>query len=109
MSQVTIRPKSVGESSLFSNSLLVDALTQEFTHPSTENVEPYFSIERTKFGAKSHIVVIWERWRELSHQERSSIILEAYEKWKGVGAALEVSVAMGLTPDEARRLGFSIQ
>ena len=51
-----------------------------------------------------HLYVIWDRWGDLNQQERSEIIMDAYENAKGQDAALLVTVAMGLTAAEAKRM-----
>ena len=52
-----------------------------------------------------HVVVIWDLWVNLSPAERSKIILEAYAKAKRL-ADKTITVAMGLTSEEAIRMGF---
>jgi hypothetical protein len=52
-----------------------------------------------------HIIVVWERW-ELSPEDRSSIILEAYERYdEAVGAeqamSPKITLVISVTPDEA--------
>ena len=53
-----------------------------------------------------HVTVIWDRWGALPAEERGRIILEAYEQARGVDAAQAISIAVGLTRDQARRLGL---
>lgn len=108
MSSVTIHARNP-DSILFGNQLLVDALAQEFRTPATENKEPYFQIQPQPPLNRLHITVVWDRWKNQSHQERSEIILDAYEAWQGPGSAQAVSVAMGLTQQEADRSGFVLE
>jgi hypothetical protein len=51
--------------------------------------------------------VIWDDWGDLSLQERSEIIMNAYIRAKGQQAGLRISVAMGLTSTEAKRMGLA--
>jgi len=57
-------------------------------------------------SASMHVYVIWQEWGEIKDTERSEIILEAYEQEKGRDFALTISVAIGLTPLEAREMGI---
>ncbi|MGI4792344.1 MAG: hypothetical protein ACRYFS_26250 [Janthinobacterium lividum] len=86
---------------------LKQRLTDEFVHPANEYAAPFINIERP--GTSTHLLVVWDEWRDLSQQERSSMILRAYEAANGIDAAIEVSVAMGLTVSEAERLGFDLE
>ncbi|WP_165373280.1 hypothetical protein [Sorangium cellulosum] len=54
-----------------------------------------------------HIYVIWDDWGTLGQQERSEIIMDAYEEAQGQQRALGVAVAMGLTRAEGQRMGVS--
>lgn len=57
-----------------------------------------------------HLTVIWDRWKGVPQPERGRIILDAYERadpdkpWR----VLEVTLALGLTHDEARKLNLKI-
>ncbi len=86
---------------------LQQRLTEEFLHPADEYAPPFINIERP--GASIHLLVVWDEWHDLSQQDRSYLILRAYEAAEGVDAAAEVSVAMGLTSAEAERLGFEFE
>lgn len=66
---------------------------------------PLIVIESVRTTNREHITVIWDRFGEIEHSDRGRIILDAYEKAKGAAAALNVSIAMGLTRKEADRLG----
>ncbi len=59
-----------------------------------------------RFNPSTHLYVIWNRWGSLSQQRRSEVIMEAYEQRYGRDPSLNVTVAMGLTPGEADRLGI---
>ena len=57
-----------------------------------------------------HLTVIWDRWKGISQQDRSRAILDAYElshpdeKWR----VLEITLALGLTTVEARKLNLKV-
>lgn len=82
---------------------LQQRLVEEFLHPANAYAAPFINIERP--GASTHLLVVWDEWRDLSQQDRSYLILSAYEAAKGAEAATEVSVSMGLTISEAETLG----
>lgn len=81
-------------------------LVQEWSHPQNDSSEPVIIEESERQQVPSHLYVIWSEWRPLSQYERSKIILNAYEQVRGRSFALNVSVAMGLTPEEAQRMGI---
>ena len=56
--------------------------------------------------APTHLYVIWNEWGHLSQRRRSEMVMEIYEEVRGRAAALNVTYAMGLTPDEAKNLGI---
>jgi hypothetical protein len=78
-------------------------LVDELTNPK-QSGEPDIVIERPN-PSTSHLFVIWSKWSELEQIVRSRIILDAYEEAVGDQEALKVTVAMGLTPSEAKALG----
>jgi len=65
----------------------------------------------TEGGGKNpvHVYVVWEKWGELAQRERSEIIMDAYEAMFGLHKSLAVTVAMGMTPTEADRMGIRYQ
>ncbi|HVS71908.1 MAG TPA: hypothetical protein VHQ47_11690 [Phycisphaerae bacterium] len=85
---------------------LLRELVAEWKNPSDDTSNPVILQEG---GGKRpvHVYVVWEEWAGLDQLERSEIILEAFEEVKGKKAALEVTVAMGLTAREAERMGIS--
>ena len=86
---------------------LLQQLTTEFEQyddPDQEYHQPLVNVEHR--GSRTHLLVIWDIWRLISQQERSLLVMEAYKAARGVAAALDVSVAMGLTQDEAAQMGI---
>jgi len=67
--------------------------------------EPEIIVERPN-PATTHLFAIWAKWDDLEQMVRSRIILDAYREARGEAEALKVTVAMGLTPSEAERLGI---
>jgi hypothetical protein len=91
------RPGVLGEE------VLRAELRAELEHPKASG-EPEIVIERPN-PATVHLYVIWSKWNDLEQMARSRIILDAYTETKGESEANKVTVAMGLTPAEASRLG----
>lgn len=59
-----------------------------------------------RLSQNMHVVVLWDEWDSVSERERADIILSAYKDVQGQAAMLRISVAMGVTPVEAYRLGM---
>ena|SRR5690606_437137 len=90
-------------SSNFTN--LTVRLLDEFRQPSADpKQQPNIIAEPPEPAPISRLVVIWDDWSDLSAQERSQIIMEAYTQYVGIHDAVKVSIAMGLTSTEAAKL-----
>ncbi len=86
--------------------LLTQQLAAEFNdynNTSQPYHQPLISLEAAL--GRIHVLVIWDDFYIFSQQERFEIIMEAYTQSKGDAEALRVSIAMGLTQDDAARLG----
>ena len=53
------------------------------------------------------LYVLWRAWQSVPQQERSRIIMEAYKETHTLDELLNVTIAMGLTPDEAHDMGLN--
>ena len=82
-------------------------LEAEWRNKSNEQ-QPAIIVEQPNAMQPAHLYVIWDAWKELSLQERSEIIMDVFEKVEGKAAAANVTVAMGLTEDEAQRFAPSV-
>ncbi|MGK4004445.1 hypothetical protein WMF31_17555 [Sorangium sp. So ce1036] len=82
-------------------------LVDEWRNQGTVEPRPDIVEETDDTGATVHIYVIWDDWGALGQQERSAIIMDAYEEAQGQQRALGVAVAMGLTRAEGQRMGVS--
>jgi hypothetical protein len=51
-----------------------------------------------------HVVVTWDEWADLDAQTRSEIIVDAFQAVKGTDAAVDLTLATGLSSAEARRM-----
>jgi hypothetical protein len=54
-----------------------------------------------------HLYVIWDEWEDLPQQDRSEIIMDAYEATHATPDIVRVTLAMGLTKSEARKMGLN--
>jgi hypothetical protein len=84
---------------------LVKRLRRELASPSDEG-QPLI-IERNVPAAKSrHVHVIWDDWQGITDEERTTIIVEAYSQEEGDEKASDITIALGVTPEEAVVLGL---
>jgi len=96
---VRTRPESADE--------LTRLLHNEWTKPKKSG-QPLIIVEGNKREAL-HIYVIWDKWGELNQTERSEIIMDVVDNLPGadrLAADSPVTVAMGLTTEEAKRMGI---
>lgn len=88
---------------------LTRLLRNEWTKPKKTG-QPLIVIEGNK-NEPLHIYVIWDKWGELNQTERSEIIMDVVDNLTGkhrLSADSPVTVAMGLTTEEARRMGIKV-
>ena len=83
-----------------------DRLEEEIRHPQQGISEPIIVLESQGQKVPTHLYIIWSEWGELTQLERSEIALEAFAQAKGTGVASNLRVALGLTPEEAKRMGI---
>ena len=84
---------------------LKQRLVEEWRDPHPGDVEPLI-IEESTDGHPIHVYVIWDDWGDMSLQERADLLMEAFQEVKGLDEVLNVSIAMGITRAEARRMGI---
>lgn len=84
---------------------LVQALAKELRHPSSKSM-PYVLEESIAGTGLRTVTVIWDRWKPIREEERSDIILAAYESAEGENFAASIALPTGLTPTEAFALGY---
>ena len=82
------------------------ALIQEWQHPTERPDQPIVLLERNAPGGARHVFVVWDRRGTMEQLERSETIMDACEGVLGVEESLKVTVAMGLTREEAKRLNI---
>lgn len=88
---------------------LLARLEQEWRTPDPAAIEPVI-IETADVlrpqQTPTHLYVVWNAWRDLTQRRRSEMIMDAYIAVRGRAYALNVTLAMGLTPEEADNLGI---
>jgi hypothetical protein len=99
-----VREISPGRSS--EHLVLVNELAAEWKHPDASQGEPDIFIERAKPSRPGKVYVIWSKWADVDRIERSEIIMEAAELALPRSQVLDIAIAMGLTRDEAARMGL---
>lgn len=85
---------------------LAHRIAEEIRNPQEGMAEPVIVLEAQGQQTPTHLYVIWSEWGQLTQLERSEIALEAYGEAKGVSSARNLRVALGLTPEEAARMGI---
>ena len=85
---------------------LLNRLIAEWRQPDPGAQQPIIIEESSGQNLPVHLYVIWDDWATLGSIERSEVIMEAYEQLNWRAGATNVTVAMGLTPVEADRLGI---
>lgn len=83
---------------------LVCELTHEWTGQTSHN-EPIIIVNEMGQTRTLHVLVVWEAWRGVAETVRSSIIMDAYERGFP-DAEPRISIALGLTMDEATAMGY---
>ncbi len=81
----------------------------EWTEPSSAG-QPLIVLEGER-GQPQHVYVIWDEWKGLDQRERSEIIMDVVEQLSGPQGMPDLSlvtVAMGLTIEEAKRMGIDV-
>lgn len=81
-------------------------LKQEWTHPSQSTQPVLIEAAGDRLSGSTHLYIIWDDWQPLDQRERSEIIMQAYEETHDRQDVLRVTVAMGLTVEEAGRMGI---
>jgi hypothetical protein len=67
--------------------------------------QPYIFINDIGQTGTFHVTAVWDRWRGLTPQQRSKVIVEALNRYDPSTAG-KITIAMGLSGAEARRMGI---
>lgn len=84
---------------------LVDRLAAEWRNPTPNAPEPVILEEANSQGEIVHVYVVWSDWSQLDRVQRGEVIMDAAEKVKPLADVSKITIAMGLTPEEADRFG----
>jgi hypothetical protein len=89
---------------------LMTRLLREWRNPQeSQSEEPIIIEERpSNYDRVNHLYVVWSEWGDLTPLERSKLVLQAYARLRGQDLANDVTLAMGLTPNEAEVMGISL-
>lgn len=91
---------------------LVAVLANELRVPASGGShQPFIFEQEIPQTDTFHVIVFWDRWREVPPEERSAIIMDAYERTEP-SMVPQVTIAMGVTVEEAIRmdlLPFQVQ
>lgn len=88
---------------------LTRLLHDEWTAPKKTG-QPLIIVEGES-GEPIHIYVVWDKWANLNQIERSEIIMDVVDHLAGaqrLPANSPVTVAMGLTTEEAKRMRIKV-
>ena len=100
--------RQIGPIRYANHDALVQELLDEWNNPNASRAEPVI-LEEPAPGAKiAHVYVIWSKWEQLDRLERSEIIMEAAQRRFPPHELANISIAMGLTSQEAQRFGLKI-
>ena len=86
------------------NGALIKRLTEEL-RSEREAGQPII-YEREYSPKALGVTVVWDKWDRLPLEERTEIILRAYEQAEGPGARERIALASGLTVPEAHASGM---
>jgi hypothetical protein len=97
-----IKDISCGDTGSLAKSL-TRRLAREWKKPKKSG-EPVIVQKSSRASHSAQIYVVWSEWGDLSQEDRSEIIMDAYEQTHSPQEALILTVAMGLTPAEADKM-----
>jgi len=67
--------------------------------------EPLVVEDRIAKTRSIHVIVIWDKWADLSPSDRSPVILDAYAKAKRLQGST-ITATIGVTGEESLRMGL---
>jgi hypothetical protein len=83
---------------------LVDRLADEL-RADRQSGQPLIYEQAFPTGAV-RVVVLWDEWDRIPHEDRTAVILRAYERAEGAQARQQITLASGLTTPEAHAAGM---
>lgn len=100
-----IGPKTLG----LRGEELLKVLVEEFKNPSDNPSRPDILEEGGEGSKPLHLYVVWDEWADLPQEDRSDLIMDAFIRSEGEEKGYLVTVAMGLTHDEAKRMKLGVE
>lgn len=89
------------------NELLSDSGHNVLLSPDAPEI--FIDATRGHRGTESlRVWVVWEKWNGVPEVQRAGVILDAFEKADRKEEAEKITIAMGLTRDEAAALGLAV-
>jgi len=88
---------------------LLEPLIEEMRKKEERGAGPKIIVEGYEKKGPLHVYVVWDQWKDISLQERSRLIMEAFRQVEPEEDFLRDTIAMGLTPDEAPRYGIEVE
>ena len=85
---------------------LVDELAKELTQHDRACGQPRIEEEHFQKTNLVKVTVIWDKWDHVRDEDRSAVILEAYERAEGTTFRDRIALAIGLTVPEALEMGL---
>jgi hypothetical protein len=77
-------------------------------NPSSQNPdEPQVKWEKKPYVDRIHVTVIWNKWESVGLEARGRVILDAIERAEGIQTVQKVGMALGVTPEQAQRMGIT--
>jgi hypothetical protein len=83
----------------------IKRLAEELKAPGTQP-QPLILEQEVPATGSRHVHVIWDQWKQLSDEERTDVIIEAYSQAEGQAYAEQITIASGLLATEALALGL---
>ena len=86
---------------------LTDRLIAEWRNPDSSAQEPLIVVQGGPHDRPTRVFVVWQEWANLNQQQRSAIIMDAAEFVLGQQGSFEITIAMGLTREEAQQMNYA--
>ena len=85
---------------------LVTVLVEELkkSGESSTPATPTIYEQEQKFTDSLEVSVVWSKWSDVPVEDRGAIILDAYHEAGLDDEMRRITIALGLTPEEARKL-----
>lgn len=84
---------------------LVERLAQELQAPGMD-LQPLILEEEISSTGSRHVHVIWDEWKDVADDQRADVVVEAYVQAEGKETADNITLAEGVSPNEALALGL---